>query len=160
MRYSYRYSTLCVHSLLCTINTLYFIITLFCCQADGPFKGTPICGVMYLYHFLFERPFLSTSFPRPPSPSSLVPFFSSLLSPPHSPLLPFSLSSFSLSLSLPLFLFPSISSQCIGDQQAALVSQQCFNPGDAKNTYGTGRFLLYNTGQVKLVYSVHMYSSS
>ena len=38
--------------------------------------------------------------------------------------------------------------QCIGDQQAALVGQQCFNPGDAKNTYGTGCFLLYNTGQV------------
>lgn len=36
---------------------------------------------------------------------------------------------------------------CLGDQQAALVGQQCFGPGDAKNTYGTGCFLLYNTGQ-------------
>eukprot|EP01135_Chromosphaera_perkinsii_P008925 Nk52_evm35s1524 gene=Nk52_evmTU35s1524 len=37
-------------------------------------------------------------------------------------------------------------SGCLGDQQAALVGQQCFNVGDAKNTYGTGCFLLYNTG--------------
>ena len=34
----------------------------------------------------------------------------------------------------------------LGDQQAALVGQKCFNKGDAKNTYGTGNFLLYNTG--------------
>jgi glycerol kinase len=34
----------------------------------------------------------------------------------------------------------------LGDQQAALVGQACFNPGDAKNTYGTGCFLLLNTG--------------
>ena len=33
-----------------------------------------------------------------------------------------------------------------GDQQAALFGQTCFNPGDAKNTYGTGCFLLMNTG--------------
>lgn len=33
-----------------------------------------------------------------------------------------------------------------GDQQAALFGQNCFNPGDAKNTYGTGCFLLMNTG--------------
>ena len=33
-----------------------------------------------------------------------------------------------------------------GDQQAALFGQSCFNPGDAKNTYGTGCFLLMNTG--------------
>ena len=39
--------------------------------------------------------------------------------------------------------------QCLGDQQAALVGQRCFSPGDAKNTYGTGCFLLYNTGQVQ-----------
>ena len=38
--------------------------------------------------------------------------------------------------------------QCLGDQQAALVGQQCFRPGDAKNTYGTGCFLLKNTGLV------------
>jgi glycerol kinase len=33
-----------------------------------------------------------------------------------------------------------------GDQQAALVGQTCFEPGQAKNTYGTGCFLLMNTG--------------
>ena len=33
-----------------------------------------------------------------------------------------------------------------GDQQAALFGQTCFNPGDVKNTYGTGCFLLMNTG--------------
>ena len=34
----------------------------------------------------------------------------------------------------------------IGDQQAALFGQACFRPGQAKNTYGTGCFLLMNTG--------------
>ncbi|RUS78178.1 hypothetical protein EGW08_014066 [Elysia chlorotica] len=34
----------------------------------------------------------------------------------------------------------------LGDQQAALVGQLCFQVGQAKNTYGTGCFLLYNTG--------------
>ena len=34
----------------------------------------------------------------------------------------------------------------LGDQQAALVGQTCFNLGEAKNTYGTGSFLLLNTG--------------
>ncbi len=34
----------------------------------------------------------------------------------------------------------------IGDQQAALVGQACFDPGEAKNTYGTGCFMLENTG--------------
>lgn len=34
-----------------------------------------------------------------------------------------------------------------GDQQAALFGQACFQPGDAKNTYGTGCFLLMNTGR-------------
>ena len=33
-----------------------------------------------------------------------------------------------------------------GDQQAALFGQCCFNPGDVKNTYGTGSFILMNTG--------------
>jgi glycerol kinase len=33
-----------------------------------------------------------------------------------------------------------------GDQQAALFGQACFSPGQAKNTYGTGSFLLMNTG--------------
>ena len=39
-----------------------------------------------------------------------------------------------------------------GDQQAALFGQTCFEPGEAKNTYGTGCFLLLNTGD-KPVYS-------
>ncbi|SNT10503.1 glycerol kinase [Actinoplanes regularis] len=34
----------------------------------------------------------------------------------------------------------------IGDQQAALFGQTCFEPGDAKCTYGTGNFVLLNTG--------------
>ena len=34
----------------------------------------------------------------------------------------------------------------VGDQQAAMLGQCCFEPGDAKNTYGTGCFLLLNTG--------------
>ena len=34
----------------------------------------------------------------------------------------------------------------LGDQQAALVGQACFEPGESKNTYGTGCFLLLNTG--------------
>ena len=34
----------------------------------------------------------------------------------------------------------------LGDQQAALFGQACFQPGDAKNTYGTGCFILMNTG--------------
>lgn len=39
-----------------------------------------------------------------------------------------------------------------GDQQAALFGQNCFKAGDAKNTYGTGCFMLMNTGE-KIVYS-------
>jgi glycerol kinase len=35
----------------------------------------------------------------------------------------------------------------LGDQQAALVGQTCFRPGEAKNTYGTGCFLLMNVGE-------------
>jgi glycerol kinase len=38
----------------------------------------------------------------------------------------------------------------LGDQQAALVGQACFEPGEAKNTYGTGCFLLMNTGTRKI----------
>ena len=34
----------------------------------------------------------------------------------------------------------------LGDQQSALVGHRCFSAGDAKNTYGTGSFLLVNTG--------------
>ncbi|MAF66741.1 MAG: glycerol kinase [Planctomycetes bacterium] len=39
----------------------------------------------------------------------------------------------------------------VGDQQAALIGQGCFAPGDAKNTYGTGCFLLSNTGERPIV---------
>ncbi len=42
----------------------------------------------------------------------------------------------------------------LGDQQAATVGQVCFEPGKAKNTYGTGNFLLLNTGE-ELVRSQH-----
>ncbi|KAA9150846.1 glycerol kinase GlpK [Amycolatopsis acidicola] len=42
----------------------------------------------------------------------------------------------------------------LGDQQAATVGQVCFRPGEAKNTYGTGNFLLLNTGH-ELVRSQH-----
>lgn len=41
-----------------------------------------------------------------------------------------------------------------GDQQAALFGQMCFDKGDVKNTYGTGAFLLMNTGE-KAAYSKH-----
>ncbi len=42
----------------------------------------------------------------------------------------------------------------LGDQQAALVGQTCFDAGQAKNTYGTGCFMLMNTGE-KIVASKH-----
>jgi len=42
----------------------------------------------------------------------------------------------------------------VGDQQAALLGQGCVNRGEAKNTYGTGCFMLYNTGQ-DIVQSQH-----
>ncbi|KAF7230165.1 transcript variant X1 [Nothobranchius furzeri] len=45
-------------------------------------------------------------------------------------------------------------SGCLGDQSAALVGQMCFKDGQAKNTYGTGCFLLRNTGS-KPVMSDH-----
>uniref|UniRef100_A0A8C0I6E7 glycerol kinase n=1 Tax=Balaenoptera musculus TaxID=9771 RepID=A0A8C0I6E7_BALMU len=45
-------------------------------------------------------------------------------------------------------------SGCLGDQSAALVGQMCFHDGQAKNTYGTGCFLLCNTGR-KCVFSEH-----
>jgi len=40
---------------------------------------------------------------------------------------------------------------CLGDQSAALVGQQGFSPGSAKNTYGTGCFLLYNVGEKPVI---------
>jgi glycerol kinase len=42
----------------------------------------------------------------------------------------------------------------LGDQQAALFGQACFDPGNAKNTYGTGCFMLLNTGD-KIIRSSH-----
>ena len=42
----------------------------------------------------------------------------------------------------------------LGDQQAALFGQVCFQPGDAKNTYGTGCFMLLNTGS-EIIISKH-----
>jgi glycerol kinase len=35
----------------------------------------------------------------------------------------------------------------LGDQQAALFGQTCYQTGEAKNTYGTGCFMLLNTGE-------------
>ncbi|MBO6141350.1 MAG: glycerol kinase GlpK [Ruminococcus sp.] len=45
-----------------------------------------------------------------------------------------------------LFGAPIVISGCAGDQQSALFGQCCFEQGDVKNTYGTGGFLLMNTG--------------
>jgi glycerol kinase len=42
----------------------------------------------------------------------------------------------------------------LGDQQAATVGQTCFEPGEAKNTYGTGCFMLMNTG-TQIIQSKH-----
>jgi glycerol kinase len=42
-------------------------------------------------------------------------------------------------------------SGCAGDQQAATFGQACFLPGSAKNTYGTGCFLLLNTGEKAVI---------
>ncbi|KAG0775502.1 hypothetical protein G6F62_011756 [Rhizopus arrhizus] len=36
---------------------------------------------------------------------------------------------------------------CLGDQQSALVGQKCFEVGEAKSTFGTGCFMLFNTGE-------------
>lgn len=44
---------------------------------------------------------------------------------------------------------------CLGDQQAALVGQKCFSAGEAKNTYGTGAFLILNVGPEKPPVSEH-----
>ncbi len=49
---------------------------------------------------------------------------------------------------------PILIGAAAGDQQAALFGQTCFQAGEAKNTYGTGGFLLMNTGE-KPVYSEH-----
>lgn len=46
-----------------------------------------------------------------------------------------------------LFGAPIAIAGAAGDQQAATFGQACFSPGEAKNTYGTGAFLLMNTGR-------------
>ncbi|XP_062939295.1 glycerol kinase isoform X2 [Cynocephalus volans] len=62
---------------------------------------------------------------------------------------------------IPMEILPNVRSSseiyglmCLGDQSAALVGQMCFQDGQAKNTYGTGCFLLCNTGR-KCVFSEH-----
>lgn len=40
---------------------------------------------------------------------------------------------------------------CLGDQQAALLGQKCFDRGEAKCTFGTGAFMLFNTGKEPVV---------
>uniref|UniRef100_A0ABI7YRQ5 glycerol kinase n=1 Tax=Felis catus TaxID=9685 RepID=A0ABI7YRQ5_FELCA len=62
---------------------------------------------------------------------------------------------------IPMKVLPNVRSSseiyglmCLGDQSAALVGQMCFQDGQAKNTYGTGCFLLCNTGR-KCVFSEH-----
>ena len=47
----------------------------------------------------------------------------------------------------------------LGDQHAALFGQACFTPGDAKNTYGTGCFLLLNTGGERVESSAGLITS-
>ncbi|OBZ87649.1 Glycerol kinase [Choanephora cucurbitarum] len=42
---------------------------------------------------------------------------------------------------------------CLGDQQAALLGQKCFDKGEAKCTFGTGAFMLFNTGDKPVVSS-------
>lgn len=42
---------------------------------------------------------------------------------------------------------------CLGDQSSALVGQCAFEPGQAKNTYGTGGFILYNVGEDPIISS-------
>lgn len=50
------------------------------------------------------------------------------------------------------FFHPDVSITGVaGDQQASLFGQTCFKPGDAKNTYGTGCFMLMNTGETPVV---------
>jgi len=51
----------------------------------------------------------------------------------------------------PLFSEPTPIRGIAGDQQAALVGQACFSPGMVKSTYGTGCFMLMNTGEVPVL---------
>lgn len=46
-----------------------------------------------------------------------------------------------------IFVEPVAIAGAAGDQQCALFGQTCFNPGEVKNTYGTGGFMLMNTGE-------------
>lgn len=65
-------------------------------------------------------------------------------------------SSFTYGYTLPYHFFGQRTpiSGVAGDQQAALFGQTCFEPGDVKNTYGTGCFMLVNTGH-EIVNSKH-----
>jgi glycerol kinase len=47
----------------------------------------------------------------------------------------------------------------LGDQQAALFGQACFSPGEAKNTYGTGNFVVMNTGTEPVISSAGLLST-
>lgn len=62
----------------------------------------------------------------------------------HLPKIQASSSNFGCLASGPLQGFPILG--VVGDQQAALLGQGCVSSGEAKNTYGTGCFMLYNTG--------------
>jgi glycerol kinase len=55
-------------------------------------------------------------------------------------------SSYGVTRSLPALSAAVPITGILGDQQAATVGQVCFSPGEAKNTYGTGNFMLLNTG--------------
>uniref|UniRef100_A0A4W3GNI1 glycerol kinase n=1 Tax=Callorhinchus milii TaxID=7868 RepID=A0A4W3GNI1_CALMI len=59
---------------------------------------------------------------------------------------------------VPMSVLPEVKSSseiygkvCLGDQNSALVGQMCFSPGQSKNTYGTGCFLLCNTGKKPII---------
>jgi glycerol kinase len=42
----------------------------------------------------------------------------------------------------------------VGDQQSATIGQCCFEPGSLKSTYGTGAFILLNTGSKKFIQKI------
>lgn len=50
-----------------------------------------------------------------------------------------------------IFGAPIIISGAAGDQQSALFGQTCFDKGEVKNTYGTGCFMLMNTGETPVL---------
>ena len=46
----------------------------------------------------------------------------------------------------------------VGDQQAATIGQSCFTSGSVKSTYGTGAFILMNTGNKKIYSYINIYN--